>query len=176
MAAQNLSPKTRMRVRWRSMLRRCENPKSSSFYKYGARGITVCDRWHDFELFLADVGFPPAPGMSLDRIDNDGPYEPVNVRWATASEQRRNQRERTYKYVARCGTEGGYKRHLDRGETTCDECRAVHAASVKRRKEANREAYRAAARKKRSCPECGKGISRDNLRRHIAAVHVEVQP
>lgn len=74
------------------MKERCYNPKDSSYYRYGGRGIGVCDRWlNSFENFLEDVGEPPDPSMTLDRYPNqDGNYEPGNVRWATAQEQHRN--------------------------------------------------------------------------------------
>jgi len=74
------------------MRERCRSPSCKAFKWYGARGIDVCERWHDFTLFLKDVGKRPAPGMSLERINNDGDYEPSNVRWATAAEQTANRR------------------------------------------------------------------------------------
>lgn len=76
---------------WVSMLQRCTNPRATYYRYYGGRGIAVCDRWRSFASFLADMGERPA-GKSIDRIDTNGDYEPGNCRWATASEQRRNQR------------------------------------------------------------------------------------
>jgi hypothetical protein len=78
---------------WAALINRCENPQNPRFKDYGGRGITVCERWRSsYETFLADMGRRPSPRHSLDRIDNNGHYEPANCRWATASEQRRNQR------------------------------------------------------------------------------------
>jgi hypothetical protein len=74
---------------------RCIYPSQKGFRHYGGRGIRVCDEWtgpDGFERFLAHIGPKPSPELSIDRIDNDGNYEPGNVRWATASEQQRNKR------------------------------------------------------------------------------------
>jgi len=80
---------------WRGMIRRCEYYRA--FKNYGGRGITVCDRWRqDFAAFLSDMGEPPV-GYTLDRINNDGNYEPGNCRWATRKEQCSNQRPRQRK-------------------------------------------------------------------------------
>lgn len=74
-------------VSWQSMIRRCVDPKAARYERYGARGITVCDRWRDsFETFLADMG-PRSAGTTIDRINNDGNYEPGNCRWGTKEQQ-----------------------------------------------------------------------------------------
>lgn len=78
---------------WHGIKSRCRNPRNSAYHRYGGRGIQMCDRWHDsFILFVEDVGKKPSPAYSLDRIDNNGHYEPGNVRWATKQQQAQNQR------------------------------------------------------------------------------------
>lgn len=78
---------------WRSMLARCRNPNVAAFPRYGGRGVLVVSRWNSFENFIADMGFRQSNEYSLDRINNDGHYEPGNVRWATRREQARNTRK-----------------------------------------------------------------------------------
>jgi hypothetical protein len=74
------------------MRQRCTNPNQPHYPRYGGRGIHVCERWQDFANFIADMGEPPDPAYTLERLDNDGDYEPGNVVWATRTEQRKSQR------------------------------------------------------------------------------------
>lgn len=80
---------------WQAMRDRCSNPNRKDFYRYGGRGITVCERWQQFEHFLADMGEAPA-GLTLDRIDNNAGYAPENCRWATRHQQTYNSSHMKY--------------------------------------------------------------------------------
>lgn len=74
------------------MFQRCENPNTQAWRHYGGRGISICDAWRSFEVFLKDMGKKPTQWHSLDRIDCNGNYEPSNCRWASKAVQSRNQR------------------------------------------------------------------------------------
>jgi hypothetical protein len=89
---------------WAQMIHRCTNPRNKNWKGYGGRGITVCPEWqNDYLAFLNHVGQRPGPKYSLDRYpNNDGNYEPGNVRWATAKEQMNNRRPSSQWNFRRC--------------------------------------------------------------------------
>lgn len=78
---------------WQAMRGRCMNPNNSRWAAYGGRGIKICERWNNYENFLADMGEAP-DNLTLERIDVDGDYEPSNCKWATWLEQARNKRKK----------------------------------------------------------------------------------
>lgn len=127
---------------WISMKARCFNPQDTGYHRYGARGITVCERWLVFEHFLADMGERPS-GLTIDRISNDGNYEPDNCRWTTMKVQSNNRRDRPRLPTCAQGHEfnaenTGYR--LDTDGYRNRYCKACNRIRAKRQKDRLREA------------------------------------
>jgi len=118
----------RVYTAWLNMKRRCLNPNHESFKNYGARGITVCERWLDFKNFVDDVGEPP-PKMTLERVDNSKGYEPGNVEWRSRKVQAQNTRRNRIFTV--------------RGKTAClkELCEFFHVSYVRVRTRLDRAGW-----------------------------------
>lgn len=90
---------------WLNIIQRCTNPKNNRFHDWGGRGISMCERWlNDFNLFLADVGIAPSAKHTIERINNNGNYEPGNCKWIPLVEQSRNRRN--IRFIEWCCTPG----------------------------------------------------------------------
>lgn len=94
-ATTNKSETPEYRV-WAAMRSRCSNPNDQSWKDYGGRGITVCDRWQSFDVFIEDMGWRPSPKHEIDRIDNNAGYCPSNCRWVTRQQNCSNTRKNLY--------------------------------------------------------------------------------
>lgn len=102
---------------WKTMKYRCNNPSNQAYSRYGGRGIKVCDRWNDsFAAFYEDMGPKPSPDYTLERVDNNGPYEPGNCIWADLVHQANNRRSNRFiSAQGRTMTMAEWSRHLGIG-------------------------------------------------------------
>lgn len=112
---------------WSGMLARCQIKSATGYKNYGGRGISVCERWQSFEKFAADMGDPPSATHTVERIDNNGNYEPGNCRWATRLEQGANKRNnRIVEHGCLSMTVAEWSRHLGISKSTLIEALGKH--------------------------------------------------
>jgi hypothetical protein len=139
---------------WQAMVQRCTNPNNDNWERYGGRGITVCARWLDFRNFLADAGERMA-GTTLDRIDNDGNYEPGNVRWAPPKVQSANKPVVGSRACVEGCTCGRHRPYMRTAETRArlSEAKMGHEVSVAAR------AKMSAARQGKPGKRCAEGCT-----------------
>jgi hypothetical protein len=155
---------------WEGMISRCERESDPFYHCYGGRGIQVCARWHDPRLFVEDIECEIGPrpdGMTLDRRDNDGNYEPGKVRWATPVQQAANRRAlppEVRQEVARCA---GHARAQMVREAVCAFCGSQFStAGVEGPREFCSKAHKAAYRRahhlddvEKTCHQCGRAFT-----------------
>lgn len=119
--------KSRIYKVWSGIIARCQNTSASGYENYGGRGINVCGRWRVFENFLADMGDPEDCSLTIERIDNDGDYEPGNCRWATRAEQGVNKRNNRFiEHDGKSMTIACWSRHLGVSHSTLIEALSKH--------------------------------------------------
>lgn len=139
---KHMKCKTPIYYVWQSMKARCENPKTKNYANYGGRGIRVCEEWRSsFVAFHRDMGDRP-DGFQIDRIDNDGNYEPKNCRWATKQEQMNNTRRSVPIYI------NGVKKT----KSECAKELGVRRGSIQRRIDAGWTPEKAATTKRTRAP------------------------
>jgi hypothetical protein len=102
---EKIKPQSPEHISWWQMRSRCNNPKDTNYKRYGGRGIKICERWQSFQNFLDDMGPRPSPQHSINRVNNNGNYEPGNCQWSTPKEQANNRRSsRIIEHEGRCRT------------------------------------------------------------------------